>query len=767
MCGIHLILSSSNHLSKHNLIEEEINALKARGPDYQKVITMEYNPEYNPTEYTDHISTDHLTVESPSEPFLATMAAAVLSLRGSQICEQPLRTKEVAFCWNGECYNLPSISTSPSPPSPPPPPNPADTSAVFESILLTSLPSTLPKILGEYAYIHTNLLQPQPSCNFGRDQLGRRTLTCNVQLENLGEEEREVGELLVVKSTGGEFEVPPGRIFQARSALTEAVRVRSLQAPEPPEGFAPDGMPHAKVGVLFSGGVDCAVVAALVREVLGEGIIVDLIVVSFGMDSKDREAAIEGWRRLGGVKGGFRLIVVDAEDGREDRKVVRGLIGPQITNMDYNIGLAFWKASGGKGGIYEGEEGGGGGGVRRAGEGWVTKSGEHGGSLYKKKAKCRGCGKRDLKNRDSGCYLGSCCEVCCKKIGRNICGGLGGRVGICGAHRIKGVEPLLERVGGGEGEGGIEWKELEELEEMGMLVYVGIFADFSVFDAKVGEGWVSDPNQHVTILHKSKIGEVTERKIKFGKAQIMVGDLRENEEFKVGRVKLKGREDLAEMAAATKQILHVTLRRREECEARMSTVLLKDGDGGGGGEYRCVDGYVGVCLELPNGVRVVCKDIDEVKRAKTAGQLKQYTSRAKVLLTGHGADEQMGGYGRHRTRFASGGSAAVKEELDMEMARIWRRNMGRDDRCIGGRGKEGRYPFLDEGVVEHLKIMRQKDVTEVCDFTLPQGIGDKLVLRKLAKELGLVGIDNMVKRAVQFGSRAAKSRGEGRDTLEV
>jgi asparagine synthetase B (glutamine-hydrolysing) len=98
MCGIQLILSSSSHLSKHNLIEEEMNALKARGPDYQEVITMEYNP----TKYTDHISTDHISVESPSEPFLATMAAAVLSLRGSQICKQPLRTKEVAFCWNGE-----------------------------------------------------------------------------------------------------------------------------------------------------------------------------------------------------------------------------------------------------------------------------------------------------------------------------------------------------------------------------------------------------------------------------------------------------------------------------------------------------------------------------------------------------------------------------------------------------------------------------------------------------------------------------------------
>ena len=149
------------------------------------------------------------------------------------------------------------------------------------------------------------------------------------------------------------------------------------------------------------------------------------------------------------------------------------------------------------------------------------------------------------------------------------------------------------------------------------------------------------------------------------------------------------------------------------------------------------------------------------RRAKAAGQFQRYRSRAKILLTGHGADEQMGGYGRHRTRFASGGNAAVKEELDMEMARIWRRNMGRDDRCIGGQGKEGRYPFLDEGVVEHLKNMRQKDVTEVCDFTLPQGVGDKLVLRKLAGELGLVGINNMIKRAVQFGSRAAKSRGGG------
>jgi len=33
--------------------------------------------------------------------------------------------------------------------------------------------------------------------------------------------------------------------------------------------------------------------------------------------------------------------------------------------------------------------------------------------------------------------------------------------------------------------------------------------------------------------------------------------------------------------------------------------------------------------------------------------------------------------------------------------------MGRDDRCIGGRGKEGRYPYLDEEVVSFLRYMRE------------------------------------------------------------
>ena len=48
-----------------------------------------------------------------------------------------------------------------------------------------------------------------------------------------------------------------------------------------------------------------------------------------------------------------------------------------------------------------------------------------------------------------------------------------------------------------------------------------------------------------------------------------------------------------------------------------------------------------------------------------------------------GADEQLGGYSRHRGRFVSSGGdfAAVTEEIALEVGRISERNLGRDNRC--------------------------------------------------------------------------------------
>ena len=54
-------------------------------------------------------------------------------------------------------------------------------------------------------------------------------------------------------------------------------------------------------------------------------------------------------------------------------------------------------------------------------------------------------------------------------------------------------------------------------------------------------------------------------------------------------------------------------------------------------------------------------------------------------------------------RFREGGWSAVEEELALEMLRLWKRNLGRDDRLISDHGREVRLPFLDEDVVEFLK----------------------------------------------------------------
>ncbi|XP_067994000.1 asparagine synthetase domain-containing protein 1 [Melanerpes formicivorus] len=146
------------------------------------------------------------------------------------------------------------------------------------------------------------------------------------------------------------------------------------------------------------------------------------------------------------------------------------------------------------------------------------------------------------------------------------------------------------------------------------------------------------------------------------------------------------------------------------------------------------------------------------------GELKPYKSPAKVVLSGIGADEQLAGYSRHRVCFKKYGLEGLNKELEMELDRISSRNLGRDDRIIGDHGKEARFPFLDEDVVSFLSSL---PISEKADLTLPRGVGEKLILRLAAKELGLTASTILPKRAVQFGSRIAKlenSREKAADT---
>jgi asparagine synthetase B (glutamine-hydrolysing) len=124
----------------------------------------------------------------------------------------------------------------------------------------------------------------------------------------------------------------------------------------------------------------------------------------------------------------------------------------------------------------------------------------------------------------------------------------------------------------------------------------------------------------------------------------------------------------------------------------------------------------------------------------------------RVILVGIGADEQLGGYGRHRKAFTQNGWGGLAQELKMDQSRLWERNLGRDDRICADHGKEARFPYLDPHVVQ---LLDKLPLEQVCDFSLPPGHGDKRILRLVALRLGLEHAGGLVKKAIQFGSRIA------------
>ena len=163
-----------------------------------------------------------------------------------------------------------------------------------------------------------------------------------------------------------------------------------------------------------------------------------------------------------------------------------------------------------------------------------------------------------------------------------------------------------------------------------------------------------------------------------------------------------------------------------------------------------MDYNIGASLWFAAGCRGTCR----IRRGDTCEEVQgTYEGRAKVLLTGGGADEQCCGYGRHRTSFRNGGWSALAAESSLDMNRIWLRNCGRDDRVVSDRSREMRWPFLDEALV--LTLLAQPLWT-IADLREPHGQGDKAVLRAVAARLGLPRAAARPKRAMHFGTRIAK-----------
>jgi asparagine synthetase B (glutamine-hydrolysing) len=128
--------------------------------------------------------------------------------------------------------------------------------------------------------------------------------------------------------------------------------------------------------------------------------------------------------------------------------------------------------------------------------------------------------------------------------------------------------------------------------------------------------------------------------------------------------------------------------------------------------------------------------------------LASAASPAKIVASGLGADEIFAGYSRYRIAYKRAGYEEMENEMIFDMERLWIRNLGRDDRAIGMNGREARYPFLYLPLWEYLRTLPLQIITE--------GNGEKMLLRRVARELGLEKASTFKKKAIQFGTRLAK-----------
>ena len=171
-------------------------------------------------------------------------------------------------------------------------------------------------------------------------------------------------------------------------------------------------------------------------------------------------------------------------------------------------------------------------------------------------------------------------------------------------------------------------------------------------------------------------------------------------------------------------------------------------------------------------------------RLDTQLEPASYTTTARVLISGLGADELFAGYSRHAAAFTRHRYIGLIDELRLDFERIGHRNLGRDDRVMSHWGKEVRYPYLDEDFVDFALSL---PVWDKCGFRPDRPVPRhyeitieaskredldpaKMLLRLAAWKLGMKSAASERKRAIQFGARTAKmeagaGRKKGTDVL--
>ncbi|PSC70217.1 asparagine synthetase domain-containing 1 [Micractinium conductrix] len=144
-----------------------------------------------------------------------------------------------------------------------------------------------------------------------------------------------------------------------RSPQEQARAPRPLPPPAPTLPLPPPApvlplLPPATVLILFSGGLDSTLLAALAHEALPPDVPIDLASICFdGGVSPDRQSALDALQELRALAPlrQWRLIQVDCTlaDVEAAKQRLLRLLAPADTVMDLNIGAALWLAARGEG----------------------------------------------------------------------------------------------------------------------------------------------------------------------------------------------------------------------------------------------------------------------------------------------------------------------------------------------------------------------------------------------------------------------------------
>lgn len=158
------------------------------------------------------------------------------------------------------------------------------------------------------------------------------------------------------------------------SLLAKSVKERTINTPQLCRNCIkinqePSSCCHPKVGILYSGGIDCSIIALLAHSYVPEDLSIDLLNVSFEKVSNKNESKID-WNvpdrktgqqtikelRLLSPGRTFNLVEVNVnriELNHELEHKIIHLINPLGTVLDESLGGALWFASRGKGNVDE------------------------------------------------------------------------------------------------------------------------------------------------------------------------------------------------------------------------------------------------------------------------------------------------------------------------------------------------------------------------------------------------------------------------------